>query len=272
MKSQWAHWSQIQTNWMLTCIPEWTSRFHCSASIYLTLFGFDIPPHPPPPQHFVHIVMVNAHIGTFGLIFFHLMAVLLVIPEEVSLCHSDPLATVGLRPLRICKRRPVIFIKPRSAIWMWMSTTWSPPSPQESLMNRVKKQLHEWDENLKDDSLPTNAIGQAPPPNPNSFPALFIAPQCTRAHSIGLFVCVILPSSLSPPPFPPSCLVPIRLLLQSGGLSAHRRLAPAAAAENRQCHSEASLRVGHNGSGEKKKKKITSPHILTHYFWFATSW
>lgn len=27
-------------------------------------------------------------------------------------------------------------------------------------MRRVKKQLHEWDENLKDDSLPTNAIGQ----------------------------------------------------------------------------------------------------------------
>ena len=31
---------------------------------------------------------------------------------------------------------------------------------QESLMNRVRKQLHEWDENLKDDSLPTNVIGQ----------------------------------------------------------------------------------------------------------------
>ncbi|CAN9511671.1 unnamed protein product [Ophioblennius macclurei] len=28
----------------------------------------------------------------------------------------------------------------------------------ESLMNRVKRQLHEWDENLKEDSLPTNAI------------------------------------------------------------------------------------------------------------------
>lgn len=27
-------------------------------------------------------------------------------------------------------------------------------------MNRVKKQLHEWDENLKDDSLPANAVGQ----------------------------------------------------------------------------------------------------------------
>lgn len=33
-------------------------------------------------------------------------------------------------------------------------------TPQESLMNRVKKQLHEWDENLKDESLPTNAVGQ----------------------------------------------------------------------------------------------------------------
>ncbi|KAK1161536.1 protein cereblon-like [Acipenser oxyrinchus oxyrinchus] len=28
----------------------------------------------------------------------------------------------------------------------------------EILMNRVKRQLHEWDENLKDDSLPSNAI------------------------------------------------------------------------------------------------------------------
>lgn len=28
----------------------------------------------------------------------------------------------------------------------------------ESLMNRVKRQLHEWDENLKEDSLPTNAV------------------------------------------------------------------------------------------------------------------
>lgn len=36
--------------------------------------------------------------------------------------------------------------------------------PQETLMNRVKRQLHEWDENLKDDSLPTNAIGTTPWP------------------------------------------------------------------------------------------------------------
>lgn len=26
-------------------------------------------------------------------------------------------------------------------------------------MERVKRQLHEWDENLKDESLPTNPIG-----------------------------------------------------------------------------------------------------------------
>jgi len=30
---------------------------------------------------------------------------------------------------------------------------------KETLMDRIKKQLHEWDENLKDDSLPSNPIG-----------------------------------------------------------------------------------------------------------------
>jgi hypothetical protein len=32
---------------------------------------------------------------------------------------------------------------------------------QETLMDRIKKQLREWDENLKDDSLPENPIGMA---------------------------------------------------------------------------------------------------------------
>ena len=32
---------------------------------------------------------------------------------------------------------------------------------QETLMDRIKKQLREWDENLKDDSLPANPIGMA---------------------------------------------------------------------------------------------------------------
>lgn len=29
----------------------------------------------------------------------------------------------------------------------------------ETLMDRIKKQLREWDENLKDESLPSNPIG-----------------------------------------------------------------------------------------------------------------
>lgn len=39
-------------------------------------------------------------------------------------------------------------------------------------MNRVKKQLHEWDENLRDDSLPTNAVGQS------LFSSLHIEKRC----------------------------------------------------------------------------------------------
>ncbi|CDQ74716.1 unnamed protein product [Oncorhynchus mykiss] len=44
----------------------------------------------------------------------------------------------------------------------WANMTSWPPWVyalyDSTLMNRVKRQLHEWDENLKDDSLPTNAI------------------------------------------------------------------------------------------------------------------
>lgn len=32
-------------------------------------------------------------------------------------------------------------------------------SNKETLMDRIKKQLREWDENLKEDSLPSNPIG-----------------------------------------------------------------------------------------------------------------
>ena len=32
-------------------------------------------------------------------------------------------------------------------------------SNKETLMDRIKQQLREWDENLKDDSLPSNPIG-----------------------------------------------------------------------------------------------------------------
>lgn len=104
-------------------------------------------------------------------------------------------------------------------------------------MNRVKKQLHEWDENLKDDSLPTNAVGQP----------LFSVLQmdCRRVHTCArTTVCLSSLYLLSFLPFIaffPFCLVSVRLLLQSGGLSAHRRCPAAPAAEDWQCHPETPL-------------------------------
>lgn len=61
-------------------------------------------------------------------------------------------------------------------------------------MNRVKKQLHEWDENLKDDSLPTNAIGQAPPPTPTPSRLCLLHHNVPgRTQSVSLFVLSFLP-------------------------------------------------------------------------------
>lgn len=58
-------------------------------------------------------------------------------------------------------------------------------------MNRVKKQLHEWDENLKDDSLPKNAVGQP------LFSVLQIDGR--RIHTCVSFICVLFLSSLAFP-------------------------------------------------------------------------
>ena len=87
-------------------------------------------------------------------------------------------------------------------------------------MNRVKKQLHEWDENLKDDSLPTNAVGQ----------------PCYAQPLFRLGSHLFFPSFLSS-----LCMVSLRLLLQSGSLPAHRRQSAAAAAEDWQRHPETPL-------------------------------
>lgn len=125
-----------------------------------------------------------------------------------------------------------------STLWHKGGTSQMCLTPQESLMNRVKKQLHEWDENLKDDSLPTNAVGQ---------PYLCVSAD-THTH-IPLSVCVLLcsRSSLSSP-----LSVSVRLLLQSGSLSAHRRRSAAAAAEDWQCHPETPLWAGHHGPGKER--------------------
>jgi len=98
-------------------------------------------------------------------------------------------------------------------------------------MYRVKKQLHEWDENLKDDSLPKNAVGQP------LFSVLQMDGRCIHA-------CAHMSFRLCYFPFNrcfPFGLVSVRLLLQSGGLSAHRRRSAAPAAKDRQRHPETSL-------------------------------
>lgn len=41
-----------------------------------------------------------------------------------------------------------------------LSLITAPPVLQETLMDRIKKQLREWDENLREDSLPSNPIGR----------------------------------------------------------------------------------------------------------------
>ncbi|XP_029549856.1 protein cereblon-like [Salmo trutta] len=88
----------------------------------------------------------------------------------------DPLTAVQLTPLSRLHMHPT-FRPPaqscRQAQCWWATyrqrkfhcanmTSWPPwvyaLYDSETLMNRVKRQLHEWDENLKDDSLSTNAI------------------------------------------------------------------------------------------------------------------
>ncbi|XP_014022614.2 protein cereblon isoform X3 [Salmo salar] len=96
-----------------------------------------------------------------------------ILPERIL---PDPLTAVQLTPLSRLHMHPTS--RPpaqscRQAQCWWATyrqrkfhcanmTSWPPwvyaLYDSETLMNRVKRQLHEWDENLKDDSLPTNAI------------------------------------------------------------------------------------------------------------------
>ncbi|XP_057702659.1 protein cereblon isoform X2 [Corythoichthys intestinalis] len=92
-----------------------------------------------------------------------------ILPERVL---PDPLSAVQLTPLSRLIVHPSTNPPTRAECCLsnykqrkfhCASLTPWPPwvyalYDSESLMNRVKKQLHEWDENLKDDSLPTNAI------------------------------------------------------------------------------------------------------------------
>ncbi|XP_003973227.2 protein cereblon isoform X1 [Takifugu rubripes] len=96
-----------------------------------------------------------------------------ILPERIL---PDPLSTLQLSPFSRLYGQPsskAPFSSGKQAQCWWNKykqrkfhsaslTPWPPwvyaLYDSESLMNRVKKQLHEWDENLRDDSLPTNAV------------------------------------------------------------------------------------------------------------------
>ncbi|XP_041747272.1 protein cereblon isoform X1 [Coregonus clupeaformis] len=96
-----------------------------------------------------------------------------ILPERIL---PDPLTAVQLTPLsrlhmHPSSRPPAQSCRQTQRWWATYRqrkfhcanmTSWPPwvyaLYDSETLMNRVKRQLHEWDENLKDDSLPTNAI------------------------------------------------------------------------------------------------------------------
>lgn len=87
----------------------------------------------------------------------------------------------------------------------------------------------------------------------------------TRTHMhmyIFLFVFFVL-SFLPFIPLSPFCLVSVRLLLQSGSLSANRWCSAAPAAEDWECHPETPLWARHYGPGKKRSPLTPLPRPPT---------
>ncbi|KAJ4926646.1 hypothetical protein JOQ06_014395 [Pogonophryne albipinna] len=91
-----------------------------------------------------------------------------ILPDPLSAVQIAPLTRLNMHPsckppTQTCKQAQRWWNNYQQRKFHCASLTPWPPwvyalYDSESLMNRVKKQLHEWDENLKDDSLPTNAV------------------------------------------------------------------------------------------------------------------
>ncbi|KAM9361162.1 protein cereblon isoform 4-T4 [Symphorus nematophorus] len=91
-----------------------------------------------------------------------------ILPDPLSAVQLTPLTRLHMQPsskppTQSCKQAQCWWNNYQQRKFHCASLTPWPPwvyalYDSESLMNRVKKQLHEWDENLKDDSLPTNAV------------------------------------------------------------------------------------------------------------------
>ncbi|KAI4827745.1 hypothetical protein KUCAC02_031117 [Chaenocephalus aceratus] len=91
-----------------------------------------------------------------------------ILPDPLSAVQIAPLTRLNMHPsckppTQTCKQAQRWWNNYQQRKFHCASLTPWPPwvyalYDSDSLMNRVKKQLHEWDENLKDDSLPTNAV------------------------------------------------------------------------------------------------------------------
>ncbi|XP_034389374.1 protein cereblon isoform X3 [Cyclopterus lumpus] len=91
-----------------------------------------------------------------------------ILPDPLSAVQLAPLSRLHMHPsskpsTQSCKQAQRWWNNYQQRKFHCASLTPWPPwvyglYDSESLMNRVKKQLHEWDENLKDDSLPKNAV------------------------------------------------------------------------------------------------------------------
>uniref|UniRef100_A0A8C9YXE6 Protein cereblon n=1 Tax=Sander lucioperca TaxID=283035 RepID=A0A8C9YXE6_SANLU len=91
-----------------------------------------------------------------------------ILPDPLSAVQLTPLSRLHMHPsskppTQTCKQAQRWWNNYQQRKFHCASLTPWPPwvyalYDSESLMNRVKKQLHEWDENLKDESLPTNAV------------------------------------------------------------------------------------------------------------------
>uniref|UniRef100_A0A8C7RUC7 Protein cereblon n=1 Tax=Oncorhynchus mykiss TaxID=8022 RepID=A0A8C7RUC7_ONCMY len=79
----------------------------------------------------------------------------------LSSASLPPLSTSKITHVKPTIETVQIICKSKRKFHWANMTSWPPwvyALYDSTLMNRVKRQLHEWDENLKDDSLPTNAI------------------------------------------------------------------------------------------------------------------
>lgn len=184
-----------------------------------------------------------------------LMACLLFVTEEVSLCQSDAVATLGLRALRLREyRSPVSGISSIRKHHVDVNVnlpcftpTGVPHEPSEETAPWMGWESERW---LSPYECRRSASAQCITDG---------LQRHTRMPRTGVSFCLCSFRLLIPLSLFPSCLVSVRLLLQSGGLSAHRWRSAAPAPEDWQCHPETPLWAGHHGPGKERSPLTPLP-------------